>query len=114
MTPSGRRKPRRTELLLLGASFDSRRAVELGLINQVISDKDVMATATVTARKLTAKPARALHASKRLMKQPFHEQIKAAIKGENDAFSGLVRSEEARWAFRALLEKRKLHFASIV
>jgi enoyl-CoA hydratase/carnithine racemase len=105
---------RAAELILLGAPFDAGRAAELGLITQVISDKDVLATAAETARKLTAKPARALQASKRLMKQPFREQIMAAIKAENDAFSGLVRSEEAKWALRALLEKRKLDFASIV
>lgn len=36
-----------------------------------------------------------------------------AMKAENDEFSGLVRSEEAKWAFRAFLEKRKIDFASI-
>ena len=34
------------------------------------------------------------------------------MKAENDEFSGLVRSEEAKWAFRAFLEK-KIDFASI-
>jgi enoyl-CoA hydratase/carnithine racemase len=105
---------RAAELILLGAPFDAGRAAELGLVTEVISDKDVLARATETARKLTAKPVRALQASKRLMKQPFREQIMAAIKAENDAFSGLVRSEEAKWALRALLERRKLDFASIV
>ena len=70
---------RAAELILLGAPFDARRAVELGLVTQVISDKDVLARATETAGKLAAKPAGALQASKRLMKQPFREQIKAAM-----------------------------------
>src|SRR6266850_7480892 len=65
---------RAAELILLGAPFDARRAAELGLVTEVISDKDVLATATETARKLAAKPAAALQASKRLMKQPFREQ----------------------------------------
>jgi len=105
---------RAADLILLGAPFDAGRAAELGLITQVISDKDVLARATEMARKLTAKPARALQVSKRPMKQPFREQIMAAIKAENDAFSGLVRSEEAKWVLRALLEKRELGFASMV
>ena len=101
---------RAAELILLGAPFDARRAAELGLATQVVSDKDVLAIATETARKLAAKPAAALQASKRLMKQPFREQIKAAMKAENEEFSAQVRSEDAKEAFTAFLEKRKPDF----
>jgi len=101
---------RAAELILLGTPFDARRAAELGLVTQVISDKDVLARATETARKLAAKPAAALQASKRLMKQPFREQIKAAMKAENEEFSAQVRSEDAKEAFTAFLEKRKPDF----
>ena len=101
---------RAAELLLLGSSFDARRAADLGLVTEVAPDKDVLATATETARKLAAKPAAALEASKRLMKQPFREQIKAAIKAENEEFSRQVRSEDAKEAFTAFLEKRKPDF----
>jgi enoyl-CoA hydratase/carnithine racemase len=98
------------ELVLLGAPFDARRAVELGLVNQVIPDTDVMARARETAEKLAAKPAAALQASKRLLKQPFREQIKAAMKAENEEFSVQVRSDDAKEAFNAFLEKRKPDF----
>src|SRR6202040_3479262 len=101
---------RAAELILLGAPFDAGRAAELGLVTQVISDKDVLARATETAAKLAAKPARALQACKRLMKQPFREQIKAAMKAENEEFSVQVRSEDAKEALTAFLEKRKPDF----
>jgi enoyl-CoA hydratase/carnithine racemase len=101
---------RAVELILLGSPFDAKRAVELGLATQVISDRDVLATATETAGKLAAKPAAALQASKRLMKRPFIEQIKAAMKAENEEFSAQVRSDDAREAFTAFLEKRKPDF----
>src|ERR1700733_13767808 len=71
---------RAAEMLLLGASFDANRAVELGLVTGVVANKDVLARETETARKLWGKPASALRAIKRLMKQPFREQIKAAMK----------------------------------
>jgi enoyl-CoA hydratase/carnithine racemase len=102
------------ELILLGASFDAKRAAELGLVNEVVSDKDVLARATETAGKLATKPAAALQASKRLIKQPFREQIKAAMKAENEEFSVQVRSEDAKEAFTAFLEKRKPDFTRIV
>jgi enoyl-CoA hydratase/carnithine racemase len=101
---------RAAELILLGISFDGRRAAELGLVTEVVSDKDVLARATETARKLATKPAAALQASKRLMKQPLRDQIRAAMKAENEEFSRQVRSEDAREAFTAFLEKRKPDF----
>jgi enoyl-CoA hydratase/carnithine racemase len=101
---------RAAELILLGAPFDARRAAELGLVTEVVSDHDVLARATETARKLAAKPAAALQASKRLMKQPFRDQIKAAMNAENEEFSVQVRSEDAKEALTAFLEKRKPDF----
>jgi enoyl-CoA hydratase/carnithine racemase len=98
------------ELILLGAPFDARRAAELGLVTQVVPDNDFLARATETARKLEAMPKEALQASKRLMKQPFREQIKAAMKAENEEFSAQVRSADAKEALTAFLEKRKPHF----
>jgi enoyl-CoA hydratase/carnithine racemase len=101
---------RAAELILLGLPFDAKRAADLGFVTQVVSDQDLLATASETARKLAAKPASALQASKRLMKQLFRDQIKAAMKVENEEFSAQVRSEDAKEAFRAFLEKRPPDF----
>jgi enoyl-CoA hydratase/carnithine racemase len=101
---------RAAELILLGLPFDAKRAAELGLVTRVVSDQNLLATATETARKLVAKPAGALQASKRLMKRSAHEQIKAAMKAENEEFSVQVRSEDAKEAFAAFLEKRPPDF----
>ena len=78
---------RAAELILLGLPFDAKRAADLGFVTQVVSDQNLLATANETARKLAAKPAGALQASKRLMKRSFREQIKAAMKAENEEFS---------------------------
>jgi enoyl-CoA hydratase/carnithine racemase len=101
---------RAAELILLGMPFDARRAADLGFVTQVVSDQNLLVTATETARKLAAKPAGALQASKRLMKAPFREQIKAAIKAELEEFSAHVRSDDAKEAIRAFLEKRPPDF----
>ena len=71
-----------------------------------VPDRDLLATATEAARKLAAKPVLALQASKRLMKQSFREQIKAAMKAENEEFSAQVRSADAKEALSAFLQKR--------
>jgi enoyl-CoA hydratase/carnithine racemase len=101
---------RAAELILLGLPFDARRAAELGLVTQVVSDQNLLQVATATARHLAEKPAAALQGSKRLLKRSFHEQIRAAMKAENEAFSVQVRSEEAKEALTAFLEKRQPDF----
>jgi enoyl-CoA hydratase/carnithine racemase len=101
---------RAAELILLGLPFDAKRATDLGFVTQVVSDQNLLTTATETARRLAAKPAGALQASKRLMKQSFREQLKAAMKAENEEFSTQVRSEDAKEALTAFLEKRRPDF----
>jgi len=99
------------ELILLGAPFDAHRACNLGFVTQVVPDQDLLATATDTARKLAQKPVGSLRASKRLMKRAFRDQLKAAVKAENEEFSALVQTEDAKEAFAAFLERRPAHFA---
>jgi len=103
---------RAAELILLGRSFDARRAADLGLVTEVIADQDLMTAATKTAWTFAAKPADAMRASKRLMKAPFREQIEAAIWAELAEFSVHVRSDDAKEALRAFLEKRPPDFNS--
>src|SRR5213082_2536809 len=47
---------RAAELILLGLPFNAARAAELGLVTRVVSDEELLATATETARKLAEKP----------------------------------------------------------
>src|SRR5437879_2719774 len=94
---------RAAELILLGLSFDAKRAAELGLVTRVVPDKKLLATATETAQKLAEKPALALQACKRLMKAPFRDQLAQAAKRENEEFAARVRSADAKAAFRAFL-----------
>jgi enoyl-CoA hydratase/carnithine racemase len=101
---------RAAELILLGLPFGAKRAVELGFASHVVPDENLLATASETARKLAAKPAGALQASKKLMKRSFREQIKAAMKAENEEYSARVRSEDAKEAFAAFLQKSPPNF----
>jgi enoyl-CoA hydratase/carnithine racemase len=101
---------RAAELILLGLPFDARRAADLELVTQVVPDRDLLAKATETARKLAAKSAGALQASKILMKQSFRELIEGAIKSENEEFSAQVRSADAREALTAFLEQHPPEF----
>jgi enoyl-CoA hydratase/carnithine racemase len=97
---------RAAELILLGQPFGALRAAELGLVTSVVPDQKLLATATETAQILAKKAAGAVQASKRLMKEPFREQLEQAVKLENQLFAERVRSEEAKDAFKAFFAKR--------
>jgi enoyl-CoA hydratase/carnithine racemase len=100
---------RAAELILLGRPFDARRAAELGLVTQVVPDQEFLRAATEAARALAAKPAGALQASKRLLRRSLRDQVRAAMAAENEAFSVQVRSEEAKAALTAFLERHPPH-----
>jgi len=101
------------ELLLLGLPFDARRAAELGLVTRVVSDDRLLATAMETAQILAVKPPGALQASKRLLKRWSREQTESAVRAEVQEFAVRVRSEEAREAITAFLQKRRPDFSHI-
>jgi len=102
---------RAAELILLGLPFDANQAADLGLVTQVVSEQNLLITATATAQRLAAKSTAALQACKRLMKQSWREQLKSAITAENQEFSSKVRSADAQEALKAFLEKRPPNFA---
>jgi enoyl-CoA hydratase/carnithine racemase len=104
---------RAAELYLLGEPFGAARAAELGLVTRVVPDQQLFATAMEAAQKLAAKPGGALRASKRLLKQAFIDEVKAAIQLEMQEFSVRVRSAEAKEALSAFLEKRPPNFTKL-
>ena len=101
---------RAAELLQLGLPFDAKQALALNLVTQVVPDKSLLGTATDTAQKLAEKPAAALQACKRLMKEPWREQLLAAANAENKEFSVRVRSADTKEAITAFFEKRPPDF----
>jgi enoyl-CoA hydratase/carnithine racemase len=101
---------RAAELIQLAKRFDARRALELCLVTEVVPDNQILATATDTAQKLAEKPAGALQACKRLMRQSTREHLERAAKAENEEYSVRLRSPETKEALTAFLEKRSPNF----
>jgi enoyl-CoA hydratase/carnithine racemase len=101
---------RAAELILLGEPFDAARAAYMGLVTRVVPDQNLLATASETAQKLAEKPAGALQACKRLMRQASREHTEQAMKVELAEFSSRLHSEDAKEAFTAFFEKRAPDF----
>ena len=95
-------RARASELLLLAEPFGADRALELGLINAILPQSELMAHAMSKAAALAAKPRAALLATRRLMRGD-PEALKAQMAAEMHAFSAALKSPEAHAAFQAFL-----------
>ena len=101
---------RAAELIQLGQPFNAQRAAELGLVTRVVPDEKLLAMATETAQRLAEKPAGALQACKKLMRQPVRAQLEQAAKLENEEFAVRLRSADSKEAITAFFEKRTPNF----
>jgi enoyl-CoA hydratase/carnithine racemase len=102
---------RAAELLLLGDVFSAQTALELGLINGVTPEGQVIATATEKANQLAQRPAASLHLTKQLLKKAHSRPVSATIDEELIEFGKRLKSPEAAEAFRAFFERRKPDFS---
>ena len=101
---------RAAEALFFGEPFDAELAVALGLVTSVLPAADVHAHARKRARQLAAKPARALRATKALLKRVDQPALNAQIDAESIEFCDLLKSDELKEAIGAFFEKRKPNF----
>ena len=101
---------RAAELLFFGEPFGAEAARDLGIVNQVVADSDLVATATAKAQQLSQKPPASLRTTKMLLKCGQAEAVKQAMSRESEQFAALLQGLEAREAMAAFLERRKPDF----
>ena len=100
------------EKLLLGDPFTGADAVECGIANAVLPTGEVVNHARRVAERFNTLPPGAVRDTKRLMRAPQREQVRAVIANEAAIFSERLRSPEAQEAFQAFFQKRKPDFSS--
>jgi len=103
---------RAAEMLMLGEAFSAQVALEIGIVNAVLPDAQVLAHALERCRKLTTQPAASLRHTKLLMKRAQSALIRETMSVEAEVFRERLVSHEAREAFAAFFEKRKPDFSS--
>jgi enoyl-CoA hydratase/carnithine racemase len=104
---------RAAEALLLGEPFMAEAALEVGLINRIVPPTEVNDLAQAQARKLAAKPASSLAATKSLMKRGQSGVVREQMKAEAEVFGSLLRAPAAQEAFGAFMDKRKPDFSRL-
>jgi enoyl-CoA hydratase/3-hydroxyacyl-CoA dehydrogenase len=101
---------RALELTLTGEPLGALEAWELGLVNAVVEDHELLDAALGWARRLAAAPPLAVAEIKRLVNGPA---LEAGIEAEKEAFERVFASADAREGIAAFLEKRAPRFGGM-
>lgn len=102
---------RAAELLLFGEPFSAQYAREIGLVNEVVRDDEVLERALARARQLAAQPPASVRITKQLLKQAQAAEVLRVMSEEGRQFAARLASAEAKEAFLAFFEKRKPDFS---
>ena len=102
---------RAAELAMLGDTIDAKRAHEIGLVNRVVPDGQLMPTALELAERLARGP-RSIRLIKRLLSSSFEggNDLESQLALEGDAQAEAAASADFLEGLAAFLEKRPPHF----
>jgi 2-(1,2-epoxy-1,2-dihydrophenyl)acetyl-CoA isomerase len=101
---------RATELLMTGEMIDARRAAEMGMINAVFADEDLMTEALNLAERLAAAPTAALARIKWLLEQSATNDYNAQLDLEHKVQLQSGQTIDFREGVAAFIEKRPPKF----
>jgi enoyl-CoA hydratase/carnithine racemase len=95
------------ELLLTAQPIDAARAATIGLINRTVPAAELMATALASADAIAANAPLAVRATRAGVRELLALPLDAAYRRQEELGRPLRRTEDAREAQRAFVEKRR-------
>ncbi len=95
------------ELLLTARPIDAPRAVAIGLLNAIVEPEALMATALATADAIAANAPLAVRATRRGVRELLALPLDEAYRRQEELGRPLRRTDDAREAQRAFVEKRR-------
>ena len=98
--------PAAMEFLLTAERFPAERALELGLLNEIVPAEQLMDKARDWARRITANAPIAVQATKESVLRGLLVDLKAAYKIESELASMVFQTEDAKEGPKAFAEKR--------
>ncbi|HLK88395.1 MAG TPA: enoyl-CoA hydratase-related protein [Polyangia bacterium] len=102
-----------TRLLYFGEKISGEEAARLGMVTEAVDDGQVQEHAATQARLLARRAPGAVVATRALLREPFAEAVREAIRRELEVFARQLDSAEAREAMIAVLEKRPPDFSKV-
>jgi enoyl-CoA hydratase/carnithine racemase len=95
------------ELLLTARAIDARRALEIGLVNRLVEPAALMPAALEIADAIAANAPLAVRETRRGVREVLHLSLADAYRRQEEIGAPLRRTDDAREAQRAFVEKRR-------
>jgi len=94
------------ELTLTNRQLSASEALELGIVNQVVPDDELMAKVEALANELASGATKAYGAAKRLIHNAWVETLETQMELESQALCSMAHTADAQEAIVAFVEKR--------
>ena len=98
------------ELVFTGARLSAQRAKEVGLVNEVHPQAELIAKVRTVAETICQKGPVAIQQAKRAIRLGADISLTVASELERQTFAGLFGTDDLREGTRAFLEKRSAKF----
>ncbi|HEX8650103.1 MAG TPA: enoyl-CoA hydratase-related protein [Pyrinomonadaceae bacterium] len=95
------------EMFFLGDAIDSRRAAQLGIVNQVVPEEELASATRKLAERLRDAPYTAIAAAKHAVYMSEESDLERMLQYETEAQIQCFQSKDARDRVRAFLERRE-------
>ncbi|MHA1784733.1 MAG: enoyl-CoA hydratase/isomerase family protein [Candidatus Helarchaeota archaeon] len=94
------------ELILTGDLIDSKKALEIGLINSMVENDALMEESLKLAKKISEKNLQALQVAKESIRYHVETDMKSCLQKELDLLWKLVNTDESRKRVKEFLKKK--------
>lgn len=95
------------EMFFLGDAINAERAAQLGIVNRVVPDSELVAETHRMAERLRDAPYKSIAAAKHAVYMSEESSIERMLQYETEAQLQCFQSDDARERVRAFLEKRE-------
>ncbi|MPM05474.1 Crotonyl-CoA hydratase [bioreactor metagenome] len=94
-----------------GARIDGRKALDIGLIDELVDKNQVRATAMTLAREIATSSPRAVQATRETLRRGLLDAIRLAVVRESSVQAVQMTSEDMKEGVAAMAERRPPDFA---